>query len=42
MEAFEKNRMPTPNFVDGVKCQAVLDSITKSVKSKKWEKVPKV
>ncbi|HOX38554.1 MAG TPA: Gfo/Idh/MocA family oxidoreductase [Candidatus Brocadiia bacterium] len=42
MDALAKNRMPVPSFVDGMKCCAVLDAITKSCKSGKWEKVPKV
>jgi len=42
MEAFEKKRMPTPSFEDGVRCQAVLDAMTKSWKSKRWEKVAKI
>lgn len=35
----EKDRMPSPNFRDGVKNQAVLDAVERSAKSGRWEKV---
>lgn len=38
--ALEKGKMPSPNFADGVKNQIVMDTIEKSAKSGKWEKVP--
>lgn len=38
--ALEKDKMPSPNFADGVKNQIVMDTIEKSAKSGKWEKVP--
>ncbi len=31
-----------PDFVDGVRNQAVLDAVERAAKSKKWEKVPRV
>jgi predicted dehydrogenase len=39
--ALEKDKMPSPNFRDGVKNQAVLDAVERSARSGKWEKVPK-
>ena len=30
---------PTPNFYDGMKCQAVLEAVEKSAESGKWESV---
>jgi len=37
--ALEKDRLPEPNFRDGVKNQAVLDAVERSAKSARWEKV---
>jgi predicted dehydrogenase len=37
--ALETDRLPEPNFYDGVKNQAVLDAVERSAKSGKWEKV---
>lgn len=37
--AVEKDRLPDPNFNDGVRNQAVLDAVERSAKSEKWEKV---
>jgi predicted dehydrogenase len=39
LTALEKDRMPSPNFRDGVKNQAVLDAVERSSKSGRWEKV---
>jgi predicted dehydrogenase len=39
LTCLEKDRMPTPNFRDGVKVQAVLDAVERSAKSRRWEKV---
>ena len=39
MDALTKDNMPTPDFVDGVKCQAVLEAVATSVKSSAWEAV---
>ncbi len=35
----EKDRLPEPNFRDGVKNQAVLDAVERSAKTGRWEKV---
>jgi predicted dehydrogenase len=34
----EKDKMPTPNFADGVKNQAILDAVERSAVSGQWEK----
>jgi predicted dehydrogenase len=39
LTCLEKDRMPEPNFRDGVKVQAVLDAVERSAKSGGWEKV---
>src|SRR3989441_103170 len=39
LTALEKDTLPSPNFADGVKNQAVLDAVELSAKSGKWEKV---
>jgi predicted dehydrogenase len=39
MDALAKDKMPTPDFLDGVKCQAVLESVANSVRSGAWELV---
>ena len=39
MQGISRNRMPSPNFDDGVKNQTVLDAIERSSKTKKWTKV---
>jgi predicted dehydrogenase len=39
MEAISQNQLPSPNFDDGVKNQAILEAMEKSSKSKKWVKV---
>jgi predicted dehydrogenase len=36
--ALEKDRLPDPNFADGVKDQSVLDAIERSAKTGRWEK----
>jgi predicted dehydrogenase len=38
LEAVADNRLPEPNFVDGVKNQRVLDAIEKSAKTRRWTK----
>jgi predicted dehydrogenase len=42
VDAIAQNRQPVPSFVDGVKCQAVLEAVTQSSKAKCWVDVPKV
>ncbi len=38
--AFEEGRNPEPNFVDGVRAQAVLEAVLLSQGSQRWERVP--
>lgn len=42
MQAIAHDKMPEPNFLDGARCQAVLDSVVASCEKKAWVKVPKV
>jgi predicted dehydrogenase len=37
--ALEEDRLPEPNFRDGVRNQAVLDAVERSAKAGRWEKV---
>ena len=37
--AIEEDRQPAPNFRDGVKCQAVLEAVERSVQERRWVKV---
>ena len=39
MDALGNDRMPIPNFVDGVKCQEVLEAVDASIDQKRWTKV---
>jgi predicted dehydrogenase len=39
VQAVEENRQPVPNFVDGVKCQAVLEAVDKSIEERRWVKI---
>jgi predicted dehydrogenase len=39
MQAISQNKLPSPNFEDGVKNQAVMEAMEKSSKGKKWVKV---
>ena len=39
LTSLESDRLPEPNFRDGVKNHAVLDAIERSAKSAKWERV---
>jgi len=39
MEALANDRMPVPNFTDGIKCQEVLDAVDESIEQKGWVKV---
>ncbi|MBD3181028.1 gfo/Idh/MocA family oxidoreductase [Candidatus Poribacteria bacterium] len=36
MQAIANDEMPSPSFVDGVKCQEVLDAVVKSAQEKTW------
>ena len=38
LAALENDTMPSPNFTDGVKNQAVLDAVERSAKSGRWER----
>jgi len=40
LEAIADNRLPEPNFVDGVKNQRVLDAIERSAKTRRWTSIP--
>ena len=39
MQSIAHDKMPSPNFVDGVKCQEVLDAVGKSIAEKRWVKI---
>lgn len=36
MEAIAKDKLSTPNFIDGLKCQEVLEAVDKSIEEKRW------
>lgn len=36
MNAIAEDRQPVPNFHDGVKCQAVLEAVDKSIEERRW------
>jgi predicted dehydrogenase len=42
MQAFQENRQPVPNFVDGVKCQQVLEAVDQSIEKRGWVQVNEV
>ncbi|WP_273717020.1 Gfo/Idh/MocA family protein [Alkalihalobacillus pseudalcaliphilus] len=39
MKAIRENRLPNPNFYDGVKSQQVLEAVEKSISQKSWVQV---
>lgn len=39
MNVFGTKKLPTPNFIDGVKCQEILDAVENSIKQGKWVKI---
>ncbi|WP_088103586.1 Gfo/Idh/MocA family protein [Halalkalibacter urbisdiaboli] len=39
MASFEENRQPIPSFVDGVKCQQVLEAVDLSIEKRQWIRV---
>ena len=39
LDALGKGRNPVPSFVDGVRCQAVMEAVVNSIKNKGWEEV---
>lgn len=36
MDAIANDRQPVPNFVDGVKCQEVLEAVERSIEQRRW------
>ncbi|MCM3632680.1 MULTISPECIES: Gfo/Idh/MocA family protein [Paenibacillus] len=36
MDAISNDRQPVPNFVDGVKCQEVLEAVERSIEERRW------
>lgn len=36
LEALREDRQPVPNFADGVKCQAVLEAVERSIAERRW------
>ncbi len=39
MESIADDKMPTPSFVDGVRCQEILDALSKSAEEGRWIKI---
>lgn len=39
MDAFQEDRNPQPSFVDGVKCQQVLEAVDLSIEERQWIQV---
>ncbi len=39
MKALDEDRIPSPNFADGVECQRVLEAVEKSVEEQRWVEV---
>lgn len=42
LDAVGNNKMPEPNFDDGVKCQEVLDAVEKSIMEKRWVDISEI
>lgn len=42
MNGIATGKNPTPNFYDGIKCQAVLEAVEKSAENEQWVKVESV
>ncbi|MFD0714421.1 Gfo/Idh/MocA family protein [Paenibacillus sp. GCM10027626] len=36
LQAIKNDRQPSPSFVDGVKCQAVLEAVERSIAERRW------
>lgn len=36
MKAFAEDRQPVPSFIDGVKCQEVLEAVDRSIAERRW------
>lgn len=39
LDALGKDENPAPDFVDGVRCQAVMEAVLNSIENKSWEEV---
>lgn len=39
MNSFATDDQPVPNFVDGVKCQEVLEAVDRSIEQRRWVKI---
>jgi predicted dehydrogenase len=39
VNAIEEKRQPVPNFNDGVKCQAVLEAVERSIEDRRWVRI---
>ncbi|MNG37777.1 hypothetical protein D3C84_1252320 [compost metagenome] len=42
MTALSEDRQPVPNFVDGVKCQEVLEAVDLSIAERRWVRISEV
>ncbi len=42
MEAVAEDRMPEPNLVDGLRCQEVLEAVSRAASEKRWVKISEV
>ena len=42
LDAIAEDRQPSPSFEDGARCQAVLDAVVRSARTRRWTKVPAV
>jgi predicted dehydrogenase len=42
MNALSEDRQPVPNFVDGVKCQEVLEAVEQSIAQRRWVRIDEV
>ncbi len=42
LKAIEEDREASPSFLDGARCQAVLDAVVESIEKREWVEVPKV
>ncbi|SFM15520.1 Predicted dehydrogenase [Paenibacillus sp. 1_12] len=42
MQALQEDRQPVPNFVDGVKCQEVLEAVDRSIAERRWVRIDEV
>jgi predicted dehydrogenase len=40
LEAISKGEQPSPNFYDGLRCQAVLEAVEISANERRWVEVP--